>query len=153
MQKNTWKEYLVYFTAGVLFAVGLAISGMTQPHKIVRFLDVTGNWEADLLFVMGGAVLSYSILLRLIVRREAPLFGGTFSWPTRKDIDWRLLGGAATFGLGWGAAGFCPGPALASLASLKGQVFVFVASMLVGMFLFNKINAAMQKQNQNDTKS
>ncbi len=153
MSKESIKHYVVYFVAGVLFAVGLGISGMTQPGKIVAFLDIFGKWDPSLIFVMGGAILSYSILLRLIVKREAPLFGGTFAWPTRQDLDFKLIGGAALFGLGWGAAGFCPGPALVSLASLKIPVFVFVVSMLVGMFFYNRINQLMEARNQSEHES
>lgn len=121
------------FLAGSLFAGGLALAGMTQPAKVVAFLDVTGDWDPSLAFVMGGAILVYMPLFRLITgRRNAPLLGGVFSLPSRRDIDAPLLVGAAMFGAGWGLAGFCPGPALTS-ATASSQAVTFVVAMLAGM--------------------
>ena len=126
---------LAAFVAGVIFAIGLAIGGMTQPAKVAGFLDFTGNWDPSLMFVMGGAVMTHAILYRLIRQRPTPLFTATFFVPTRKDIDARLLGGAALFGIGWGLSGFCPGPAITSLASGQTPVLIFVVAMIVGMTL------------------
>lgn len=132
---------LAAFVAGLIFAVGLAISGMTQPGKVTAFLDLFGNWDPSLAFVMLGAIAVYAVLYRLIRHRATPFFAPTFSVPTRNDLDARLLGGAALFGIGWGLGGFCPGPAVTSLASGHLSVIIFVAAMLMGMFLFKLVDA------------
>lgn len=124
------------FISGLIFALGLGISGMTQPAKVTAFLDLTGNWDPSLAFVMVGAILVHAVLYRLIRRRTTPLFASTFAVPTRTDIDARLVGGAVLFGIGWGLGGFCPGPAVTSLASGNTAVVIFVLSMLAGMYLF-----------------
>jgi len=121
---------------GFWFACGLGISGMTQPQKVVGFLDLTGDWDPSLLFVMLGAVLVYSIGYRWVVRKPTPLFSQEFLLPSNRQIDHSLLLGSALFGVGWGIAGFCPGPALTSLVSLSYPSLVFVASMIVSMALF-----------------
>lgn len=121
--------------SGLLFGVGLGVSGMTLPSKVVGFLDFTGAWDASLAFVMIGAIAVHALMYRLIRRREAPLFDLRFHVPTRKDLDLRLLVGAALFGVGWGLGGFCPGPALVSLVSGGSAVVAFVAAMLGGMLL------------------
>lgn len=123
----------IAFASGLVFALGLGISGMTQPSKVLGFLDISGAWEPALGFVMASAVLVYALLYRLAVRRHQPVFGGALQVPTRRDIDARLVGGAAVFGVGWGLSGFCPGPALTSLASGNGAVLVFVLAMSAGM--------------------
>ncbi|MFD0916828.1 DUF6691 family protein [Pseudahrensia aquimaris] len=127
--------------AGLIFGLGLGLSGMTNPAKVQNFLDLFGTWDPSLAFVMGGAIAvtapGYFLLKKLAGQ---PLFAEKFQFPTRKDIDAPLLGGAATFGIGWGLGGFCPGPALAALPlSLTNttSVLVFVVSMLVGMWLAN----------------
>lgn len=125
---------LASFGAGVLFAVGLAISGMTQPSKVVGFLDFTGEWDPSLVFVMGAAVGVTFILFRLSWRRGAPLFAPKFQLPTRRDIDGRLIAGSALFGAGWGLGGFCPGPVLSSVATGAADIFIFLASMSAGMY-------------------
>ena len=127
------KRRLVAFGVGLLFAVGLAIGGMTDPLKVISFLDVAGRWDPSLAFVMGGAIAVYAPLFGLTRRREAPLFDEMFHLPTRRDIDPRLVTGAALFGVGWGLGGFCPGPALVSLMSFDVTAPVFVVSMLAGM--------------------
>ncbi len=121
---------------GFLFAIGLGISGMTQPEKVVSFLDVFGNWNPSLIFVMCGALIVHTALYRFILKRSSPLFASKFQIPTRRDIDSRLIGGSLLFGLGWGLAGYCPAPAITSLSSMTISPFVFVSSMLVGMILF-----------------
>ncbi len=135
------KQTLAAFACGVIFALGLGVSGMTLPQKVVDFLDFTGNWDPALMFVMGGALVVYGVLFRLITKRKTPLFGVRFMIPTRKDINPRLLGGAALFGLGWGLGGFCPGPALTSIPTGATDVLVFVVSMLAGMGLFKLFDA------------
>ena len=134
-------SHVVLFLGGALFAVGLAVSGMTQPQKVIGFLDFAGSWDPSLMFVMVGAIGVNLVLLRLTLRRKAPVFAAAFQIPTRNDIDGRLLGGAALFGIGWGLAGFCPGPALTSLGTGSMKVVAFVGAMAVGMRLFDTMNA------------
>ncbi len=126
-------EYLI----GVLFGLGLMISGMTNPAKILAFLDLSGAWDPSLIFVMGGAVLVGLIAFYLAKNRTQSFLGGAMHIPTRRDIDRPLLIGSAMFGLGWGLAGFCPGPALVSLGSGELKVLAFVIAMLGGMLLFD----------------
>lgn len=126
--------------AGALFAIGLAVSGMTIPAKIIGFLDVAGRWDPSLAFVMVGAIAVYATLLRLIRRRPAPLLASRFHWPTVHGIDARLVCGAAVFGVGWGLSGYCPGPALASLASGGLGAPVFVAAMVAGIALVRVVD-------------
>lgn len=124
------------FSAGALFALGLALSGMTEPARIIRFLDVTGDWDPSLAFVMGGAVCTYALLYRLIVGKlERPLVADEFHLPARAKPDAKLVIGAALFGVGWGLAGLCPGPALVALGALKREAALFVVAMAAGTFL------------------
>ncbi len=146
------KTILSAFVTGGLFGAGLALSGMMNPAKVLGFLDVFGVWDPTLAFVMGGALLITVPGFWLVRKRGGPLFGGSFQIPTRRDLDARLfggafqiptrrdldarlIGGAAIFGLGWGIAGFCPGPAVAALSSALPGVFLFVAAMLAGMLV------------------
>jgi uncharacterized membrane protein YedE/YeeE len=137
-----WGPSLAALLSGLLFGVGLGVSGMTLPAKVIGFLDVAGDWDASLAFVMVGAIAVHAVLYRLVRRRPVPLFDGTFHVPTRRDLDARLVVGAALFGVGWGLGGFCPGPALVSLGSGSGAAVLFVAAMLVGMLLQHATNAA-----------
>ena len=121
--------------AGVIFGLGLVISGMANPAKVLNFLDVAGSWDPSLAFVMGGAIAVTLPGYALLRRRGAPLLAAQFQWPTRDDVDARLLGGAATFGLGWGLSGFCPGPAFTAVALAAPGTLVFVPAMLAGMWL------------------
>ena len=124
------------FLAGALFALGLAIGGMTQPAKVVAFLDFFGNWDPSLAFVMAGAILAYFPLYRKIVGRRAPLFAPDHLIPTRRDLDARLLLGSALFGIGWGLGGYCPGPAFASVGAFASNTLIFVGAMVLGMGVF-----------------
>jgi len=127
---------LVAFVSGVLFALGLGLSGMTQPSKVIAFLDVFGAWDPSLAFVMVGAIAVHMGFARSAARPAArPLLAERFLLPTSTRIDAKLVTGAALFGLGWGAAGFCPGPAIVSLVSLSWTTVLFVAAMLAGMLL------------------
>lgn len=121
--------------SGFLFGMGLTVSGMTDPQRVRGFLDVFGDWDPTLAFVMGGAVLVMAVAWRLQARMARPVFGDRFSLPDRSDLDPRLLTGAVVFGIGWGAAGLCPGPAVASLALSPIHAILFVAAMLAGMLL------------------
>jgi uncharacterized membrane protein YedE/YeeE len=129
---------IVAFIAGLMFALGLVLSGMTQPAKVIGFLDITGKWDPSLAFVMGGALLVTLVAFTLTPREgKRPWFAEKFELPTRKDIDSPLLIGSTLFGIGWGLAGYCPGPAIASVGSLVTagiDIVIFMAAMLAGMF-------------------
>jgi uncharacterized membrane protein YedE/YeeE len=119
---------------GVVFGVGLALGGMTNPAKVLGFLDVAGAWDPTLAFVMGGALAVSAAGFALARRRARPWLSATFALPTRKDIDTPLVAGAALFGVGWGLVGLCPGPALANLARGSVEIWIFVAAMAAGAF-------------------
>ena len=119
--------------SGALFGAGLTLSGMTDPARVRGFLDVFGSWDPTLAFVMGGAVLVMAVAWRIRATMAKPLFGEKFSLPDRGDLDPQLLVGSALFGIGWGIAGLCPGPAIASLALSPVAVLPFVAAMFAGM--------------------
>lgn len=126
---------LVYiFLIGALFGMGIVVSGMGNPAKVVNFFDVTGTWDASLMFVMGGALLVTAVGYRFVLGRKAPLFGPDFHLPLARQIDGRLLAGSATFGVGWGIAGFCPGGALPVLGAFEPSVWVFTGAMIAGIF-------------------
>jgi len=133
-------KMMVNLFAGTLFGLGLSISGMVNPQKVIGFLDFAGDWDPTLALVFGGALLVAIPAFRLILRRPHPVLAEEFDLPTKKDVDGRLLGGAALFGVGWGLAGFCPGPAVTALASGLLPVFAFVAAMVVGMAAYKWIS-------------
>jgi len=118
---------------GLVFGTGLAVSGMTNPAKVLAFLDVAGRWDPTLAFVMGGALLVSAAGYRLTRRRERAWLGDAFSIPSRQDLDPSLIGGATLFGVGWGLVGLCPGPALANLARGSFEIALFVAAMMAGV--------------------
>ena len=130
---------IIALLCGVVFGIGLAMSGMTDTAKVLGFLDLFGNWVPDLAFVMGGAVCVTLVAFRFVLKRERPLLSPDFSLPTNNAIDGRLLGGAAIFGIGWGVYGYCPGPAISALVYLDIKTLVFVVAMLTGMALANKV--------------
>ena len=119
--------------AGVVFGAGLTISDMVNPARVLNFLDFAGHWDPTLMFVMAGGLAVTAIGYRVIFRRGSALSGERFHLPMQRQIDLPLLGGSALFGVGWGLAGFCPGPALTNLMTLEPKVLVFVAAMLIGM--------------------
>ncbi len=121
--------------AGFLFGTGLWVSGMANPKKVLGFLDVTGNWDASLLLVMGGAIAVTVAGFHFVLRQGKPIFEEKFALPTRKDIDLPLVAGSAIFGIGWGIAGYCPGPALTAVATLSAESIVFVVAMIAGGLL------------------
>ncbi|HUN70008.1 MAG TPA: DUF6691 family protein [Burkholderiales bacterium] len=128
----------LYFSAlgaGFLFGIGLWLSGMANPKKVLGFLDIAGAWDASLMCVMGGAVAVTAVAFRLVLRRRAPLFEKRFYLPALQSIDVPLLAGAAIFGIGWGIGGYCPGPALTALSTLSAESMVFVAAMIAGGLL------------------
>jgi len=126
--------------SGLLFGMGLSLSGMTDPAKVQGFLDITGAWVPDLAFVMGGALMITLMMTSAILRRGTPLLASAFNVPNLNTIDRRLIIGSAIFGIGWGLSGFCPGPALLSLIYGYKTTFIFCIAMIAGMFgatLFN----------------
>lgn len=129
------------FTVGLIFGLGIALSGMINPAKVLNFFDIAGNWDPSLAFVMGGALITTFIGYRFVLRRPAPLIEARFQLPTATAIDAKLIGGAAVFGLGWGIAGFCPGAALPALATGKAEVLAFVAALLAGIWIARRILA------------
>lgn len=133
------KSIVVSYLSGVVFAVGLVIGGMTQPAKVIGFLDVAGNWDPSLLLVMGGAIAVYS-LMYWVVRPRAAFQATQLVLPSRRDIDFPLVAGASLFGLGWGLGGFCPGPAVTSVGAGHSSVLLFLGAMLAGMFLFKLVS-------------
>jgi len=132
-------QRLTEFAVGLVFGLGLLVSGMTDPAKVLGFLDITGDWDPSLAFVMGGAILIGLFAFAFARRRTTDFFGGAIQWPSSTAIDRRLIGGGLLFGVGWGLAGFCPGPALVSAAAGAPKAVVFVVAMLVGMALFETI--------------
>ena len=128
---------LVQFAIGLVFGLGLVIAGMSDPAKVLNFLDIaalpTGGWDPSLAFVMAGGIAVTFIGFRLVLRRAEPIFGGAFHLPTSREIDARIVVGPAIFGVGWGLAGLCPGPAFTALDSGGSAAWIFVAAMLVGM--------------------
>lgn len=122
--------------SGLLFGLGLIVSQMVSPTKVLGFLDIFGDWDPSLAFVMGGAVAVSALGTVFAKRRGVPVLARQLEIPTRRDLDPRLLGGAALFGIGWGLVGLCPGPALTVLIVGPWQVSVFVAAMIAGMALF-----------------
>lgn len=131
------KKHLVAFVAGLIFAIGLGVAGMTQPSKVVGFLDFFGAWDPSLMFVMGGAIAAHFLFARRAMKgATSPRFALKFELPTRRDIDAKLLIGAILFGIGWGIGGLCPGPALVGLVSGAPTTLVFVAAMVTSMFAY-----------------
>ena len=122
------------YLIGLIFGVGISISGMANPAKVLNFFDLAGTWDPSLIFVMGGAVAVAFLGYRIVLRRPAPLIASRFHLPDNPRIDARLLGGAALFGVGWGIAGFCPGGALPALGTGRFEVFAFVAALIAGIF-------------------
>jgi uncharacterized membrane protein YedE/YeeE len=133
---------LAAFLSGLLFGIGLVVSGMTNPAKVLNFLDIAGTWDPSLAFVMGGAVVTTAIGYRLVLARDRPLLADRFHLPTTTAIDTRLLAGSALFGLGWGLVGYCPGPAVTALTIAAPAALVFLPAMLAGMAMARALPAA-----------
>ena len=124
--------------SGLFFGFGLAVSCMINPAKIVGFLDITGNWDPSLAFVMGGAVFVTAVTFRVILKRPTPMFTNTFELPSKIDLDGKLIVGAAIFGIGWAVSGLCPGPAISSIIFLDENLLIFICTLLLGSFVGKK---------------
>ncbi len=134
------------FVVGLLFGLGLILSGMTDPGKVLGFLDLFGLWDPSLAFVMGGGIAVGVFAFTLAKKRTTNFLGGAMRMPTSNDIDKRLVLGSLVFGAGWGLAGFCPGPALVSMAAGQPKAMIFVAAMLLGMALFELADRYLHKR-------
>ena len=124
---------IVLYLIGLVFGIGISISGMANPAKVLNFFDVAGTWDPSLIFVMGGALVTTFIGYRFVLKRPAPVMDAAFHLPTKTDLDARLIGGSALFGVGWGISGFCPGGALPALGTGNLNVIAFVAALIAGM--------------------
>ncbi len=140
------RQLFIALFAGALFGAGLAFSGMADPQRVRGFLDLFGRWDPTLAFVMGGALVPMAIAWRIQKRMAAPVLAVRFSLPTNRDLDSRLIGGSAVFGIGWGVAGLCPGPAIADLAIAPIPAAIFVLAMIGGMILHRLLPATPAKQ-------
>ena len=129
-------DTLSSFLVGLIFGIGLILAGMTNPAKVIGFLDITGTWDPSLAFVMGGGILVAIVAFRFAKKRTVNFLGGAMRMPTSDMIDKRLVIGSLLFGAGWGMAGFCPGPALTSMGTGNPKAVIFVIAMIVGMALF-----------------
>lgn len=137
---------LVACIMGIIFGLGIAISGMINPAKVLNFFDIFGTWDPSLIFVMGGALITTTIGYKIILRFQTkPLYDDKFNIPTNTVIDARLIGGAALFGIGWGIAGFCPGGAIPALGLGLKEPFIFVAAMIAGILVSKLINIPLTK--------
>jgi uncharacterized protein len=130
------KLALSAFVCGLIFAAGIAISGMTNPLNIIGFLDMTGTWRPSLVFVMVGAIFVYSISYFLIRKRSAPVLDKQFHVPTNKHIDNKLITGSMLFGVGWGVSGYCPGPAWTAIGAGAHDAYIFLVFLFAGMWLY-----------------
>lgn len=139
-------KYLVGLLTGLLFGFGLALAGMTQPEKVLGFLDVAGQWDPSLLFVLGGAVGVTAISFRFILRRKTPVLDSRYYFSEKLHADPALIAGAALFGIGWGIGGYCPGPAVALLAAPGWELWAFLPAMLLGIFLQKLWAAVLDKK-------
>ena len=132
------------FVAGLVFGLGLLVSGMANPAKVLGFLDLAGRWDPSLAFVMAGAIAVGAVGFALAGRRRETFLGTPMELPTRREIDSRLVAGSVLFGVGWGLAGYCPGPAVVALGTEQAKAFVFVIAMLAGMLVFEALERARQ---------
>jgi len=145
MKKHLLENGLSEFLIGLLFGFGLILSGMTDPGKVIGFLDLFGSWDPSLALVMGGAIAVGFLAFRLARDRTQNFLGGAMRLPTSRDIDRRLVVGSLVFGAGWGLAGFCPGPALVSLGAGQDKAVVFVVAMVLGMLAFEWLEGRSAK--------
>lgn len=137
-------QNIVSFIVGLVFAVGLAISGMTQPQKVIGFLDLFGNWDPSLVFVMGGAIAVHAVVYFFATKKPHPILAVEWSIPNKKEITPALIIGSILFGMGWGLGGYCPGPAMTSLGTLSQSIVTFIPSMIAGMLVFKLIDSKLK---------
>ncbi len=130
-------EKIISLTCGIIFGIGLVISGMTNPSKVISFLSITYNWDASLIFVMGGAIIVTAPMFYLLRNNKNSLLGNDFSFPKKTVINFKLIFGSILFGIGWGLVGLCPGPSVSSIAIFNPLTLIFLLSMMLGIF-FNK---------------
>lgn len=128
-------KHIATYLIGVIFGTGIAISGMANPAKVLNFFDVAGTWDPSLIFVMASALVVTFVGYRVVFKRRAPLFQPGFALPMNRQIDAKLIGGSAVFGIGWGIAGFCPGAAIPALGTGASSVLIFTAAMIAGIFI------------------
>ena len=133
-------DKIISLISGIIFGFGLVISGMTNPEKVLGFLSITHNWDASLIFVMGGAILVFAPFFFLLKNKEVSALGTKVELPKKQDLDKKLVIGSALFGVGWGLVGLCPGPAIAAIATFDPIVIVFLVSMYAGVIVKKKYN-------------
>ena len=133
-------DKLISLISGIIFGFGLVISGMTNPEKVLGFLSITHNWDASLIFVMGGAILVFAPFFFLLKNKEVSALGTKIQLPKKQDLDKKLVIGSALFGVGWGLVGLCPGPAIAAIATFDPIVIIFLVSMYAGVIVKKKYN-------------
>lgn len=136
---------VISYLSGLIFGVGISISGMANPAKVLNFFDIAGTWDPSLAFVMGGALVVTFIGYRVVLKRPAPRLDLRFHLPGRRDLDLPLIGGSALFGIGWGIAGFCPGGALPALGTGQSDVFIFTAALLGGIIIAKLLQAVLAR--------
>ena len=141
-------RFVLTYGVGLIFGLGISLSGMANPAKVLNFFDIAGSWDPSLAFVMGGALIVTYFGYRFVLGRKAPVFAPAFGVPTARQIDAKLIGGSAIFGIGWGIAGFCPGGALPALGTGRWEVFAFVAALIAGIFLAKLLQAIVRPQSQ-----
>jgi uncharacterized membrane protein YedE/YeeE len=140
------RSYVVALLSGLLFAIGLGLAGMTNPHKVLNFLDLFGAWDPSLALVMGGAILVYAPVYRRLKGKASPKFGERFHWPSKQDVDAKLVIGSILFGIGWGIAGFCPGPAIVAVTGGGASVLAFFAAMVLGMLAHGFVARRLERR-------
>ena len=133
-------DKIISLISGIIFGFGLVISGMTNPEKVLGFLSITHNWDASLIFVMGGAILVFAPFFFLLKNKEVSALGTKIQLPKKQDLDKKLVIGSALFGIGWGLVGLCPGPAIAAIATFDPIVIIFLVSMYAGVIVKKKYN-------------
>jgi hypothetical protein len=148
MGLKNMKQKLIALLSGLLFGVGLSLSQMIDRNRVLGFLDIAGNWDSTLLFVLGGAVGVTVITFRFVLGLPKPIFADKFYLPTRKDIDVPLIIGAAIFGMGWGIAGYCPGPAITALVLKSLNPILFIAAFIVGSLVYQGYSSQTERKKQ-----
>ncbi|MGK7943959.1 MAG: DUF6691 family protein [Microcystaceae cyanobacterium] len=142
------KQKLIALLSGLLFGVGLSLSQMIDRNRVLGFLDIAGNWDPTLIFVLGGAVGVTVILFRFVLRLPQPIFADKFYLPTKKDIDLPLILGAAIFGIGWGIGGYCPGPAITALILKSLNPILFIGSFILGSLVYQGYSGNVERKKQ-----